>query len=191
MTVKIEVAKRRSQVPTKEIEEAVWKLLEEEKSIVNSILNIPSVKHPELNEFHEVLHSITFNDIPSKLDKLMLEFFYYEFSEQGPEMEAIDSHEDEQVAASTHWILPNKEDGFHGLWESLIYDDNLKQNLLDFAETMLLFSRMNIDQNIVSCNRLILLHGPPGTGQSSLFSSRNANSDKLNRLISFRKNFPS
>lgn len=165
MKVKIEVAKRRNKVPNEKIEEIVWKLLVEEKFFINSIVNIPSVKHPELNEFDEVLHSITFNEIPTKVEKSMLEFIYYEFSDQGPEMEAIQSHDDEQVASSVHWILPNKEDGFHGLWESLVYDDNLKENLLDFAETMLLFSRMNIDQNIVSCNRLILLHGPPGTGE--------------------------
>lgn len=65
-------------------------------------------------------------------------------------------------------MLPIEADGFFGLWESLVYDDNLKENLLNFAETMLLFSNMKIDQNIVSCNRLILLHGLPGTGKTSL-----------------------
>lgn len=33
---------------------------------------------------------------------------------------------------------------------------------------MMQFSRLGVDQNIVSCNRLILLHGPPGTGKTSL-----------------------
>lgn len=32
----------------------------------------------------------------------------------------------------------------------------------------MLFSRKNVDTNIVSCNRLVLLHGPPGTGKTSL-----------------------
>lgn len=31
-----------------------------------------------------------------------------------------------------------------------------------------MFSQKNIDCNIISCNRLILLHGPPGTGKTSL-----------------------
>lgn len=165
MSVKIEIAKSRSKVPTEEIEETVWKLLEQERFASNAIVKIPSVKYPELNEFHQ-LHSITFNEIPTKVDKSMLEFFYYEYYEVEPEVETIESHEDEQVAASVHWMLP-KQDGFSGLWESLVYEDNLKENLLDFAETMLLFSKMDIDQNIVSCNRLILLHGPPGTGKLS------------------------
>lgn len=99
----------------------------------------------------------------------MLKFIYFEFSDKGPETEAIiESHESEQVAASIHWILPNKDDGFFGLWESLVYDENLKENLLGFAETMLHFSKRKIDQNIISCNRLILLHGPAGTGKTSL-----------------------
>lgn len=33
---------------------------------------------------------------------------------------------------------------------------------------MMLFSKLGVDQNIVACNRLILLHGPPGTGKTSL-----------------------
>ena len=83
-------------------------------------------------------------------------------------MESLETHESEHVAASIHWMLPNKADGFLGLWESLIFDKNVKEDLLNFASTMLLFSKKEIDQNIISCNRLILLHGVPGTGKTSL-----------------------
>ena len=34
--------------------------------------------------------------------------------------------------------------------------------------TSVLFSDMQIDTNVISCNRLVLLHGPPGTGKTSL-----------------------
>lgn len=33
---------------------------------------------------------------------------------------------------------------------------------------MMEFSKKGINSNIISCNRVILLHGPPGTGKTSL-----------------------
>lgn len=33
----------------------------------------------------------------------------------------------ESVTTSNHWMLPNAE--FHGLWESLIYDEGIKENV--------------------------------------------------------------
>ncbi|CRL00089.1 CLUMA_CG013371, isoform A [Clunio marinus] len=101
-------------------------------------------------------------------EKPVLNCIYFEYHDQGAETESIEGNDDEQVAASTHWMLPNIDETFIDLWESLIYDGNLKEELLDFAQTILLFSQKNINQNIVSCNRLILLHGPPGTGKTSL-----------------------
>lgn len=96
-----------------------------------------------------------------------IKFYYYEFSSMEPESETIESHDNEQVQASIHWILPNQKE-LHGLWETLVYDDELKEKLFEFTKTILLFSNLGIDSNIVSCNRLILLHGPPGTGKTSL-----------------------
>lgn len=31
----------------------------------------------------------------------------------------------------------------------------------------MLFSQRDINENLISCNRLVLLHGPPGTGKTS------------------------
>jgi SpoVK/Ycf46/Vps4 family AAA+-type ATPase len=33
---------------------------------------------------------------------------------------------------------------------------------------MMEFSDRGVDTNVVNCNRVILLHGPPGTGKTSL-----------------------
>lgn len=40
--------------------------------------------------------------------------------------------------------------------------------LLNFVETALLFSDRGVDVNIIRWNRVVLLHGPPGTGKTSL-----------------------
>jgi len=50
----------------------------------------------------------------------------------------------------------------------LIYDIEIKQRLLNYASSALLFAERGVNANIVSFNRVVLLHGPPGTGKTSL-----------------------
>ncbi|CAN7991069.1 unnamed protein product, partial [Ixodes hexagonus] len=73
--------------------------------------------------------------------------------------------EDGMVAAN-HWVLPSTE--FEGLWESLVFDSKVKDELLSYSSMALLYSDRNVDHNIVSWNKVVLLHGPPGTGKTSL-----------------------
>ncbi|KAK0529386.1 hypothetical protein OC835_004356 [Tilletia horrida] len=77
-----------------------------------------------------------------------------------------DGMEEEQVMAATVAELPNR--ALDGVWNSLIYADDVKVRLLNYIYTTLLFSDANVDFNIVSWNRVVLLHGPPGTGKTSL-----------------------
>lgn len=70
------------------------------------------------------------------------------------------------VSACNQIELPAIE--YANLWDNLIYDYDIKQRLLNYAETSLLFSQKGIDNKIISINRVILLHGPPGTGKTSL-----------------------
>ena len=46
-----------------------------------------------------------------------------------------------------------------GMWENLIFDSSIKLELLNYASTTLLFSDANIDSNIITWNRVVLLHG--------------------------------
>jgi SpoVK/Ycf46/Vps4 family AAA+-type ATPase len=51
---------------------------------------------------------------------------------------------------------------------SLLYEVGLKQRLLRYAASALLFTEKGVDPCLVSWNRIVLLHGPPGTGKTSL-----------------------
>ncbi|KAK7061536.1 pachytene checkpoint protein 2 [Favolaschia claudopus] len=74
--------------------------------------------------------------------------------------------DDDETMAATVCELPNR--GMEGLWNSLIYADDIKMKLLDYIHATLVFSDANVDFNLVSWNRVVLLHGPPGTGKTSL-----------------------
>ncbi|CAB1333864.1 unnamed protein product [Coregonus sp. 'balchen'] len=43
-----------------------------------------------------------------------------------------------------------------------------ERKLLDYVSTTIYFSDKNVDSNLISWNRVVLLHGPPGTGKTSL-----------------------
>eukprot|EP00158_Paraphelidium_tribonemae_P007880 Partr_v1_DN28386_c2_g1_i1_m79760 putative thyroid hormone receptor interactor 13 len=74
--------------------------------------------------------------------------------------------EDEDVAAYSEWLLPSLE--LDNLWQSLVFDDGIEMKLLRYVETAILFSFHDINADLISWNRMVLLHGPPGTGKTSL-----------------------
>lgn len=49
----------------------------------------------------------------------------YQLHEDGPAQEELD---DEDLAAANHWLLPSSD--FKGLWESLIFDSSIKQQVV-------------------------------------------------------------
>lgn len=57
---------------------------------------------------------------------------------------------------------------FAGSWDALYYDTEIKQRLLRFASSALLFAEAGVNTHLISWNRVVLLHGPPGTGKTSL-----------------------
>ncbi|KAM9783250.1 pachytene checkpoint protein 2 homolog [Neosynchiropus ocellatus] len=88
----------------------------------------------------------------------------FALNEDGPSTLSLE--EDENLSAANHWLLPAAE--FHDIWETLVYDDGIKTQLLDYVTTTIHFSDKHVDSNIISWNRVVLLHGPPGTGKTSL-----------------------
>ncbi|XP_015113222.1 pachytene checkpoint protein 2 homolog [Diachasma alloeum] len=94
-----------------------------------------------------------------------LRYFIYRLALEEAATETMQT-DSEELPVASHWILPAKE--FNGLWENLCYTSNIKENLLNFIETTMLFSERNINPNIITWNKVVLLHGPPGTGKTSL-----------------------
>ena len=83
----------------------------------------------------------------------------------GGQLEDIEEEEN-SVHAAKNWILPSAD--FEGLWESLIFDVGVKESLLSYVEVTMLLSERGVDPNLVTWNRVVLFHGPPGTGKTSL-----------------------
>jgi len=75
-------------------------------------------------------------------------------------------NQEEESVAWTQMLLPSL--ALDGHWESLLFETAVKSKLLSYARSALAFSTAGVDTNLISCHRLLLLHGPPGTGKTSL-----------------------
>lgn len=78
--------------------------------------------------------------------------------DQPPEKDYLDG--EENLPAAVQWELPNSS--LNGLWDSIIIDPLLKQQLLGYCDTSLLFGEANINPTLITWNRMALLYGPPG-----------------------------
>lgn len=72
----------------------------------------------------------------------------------------------EVMSACRMMRLPSES--LEGLWEGLVFEKGIKEGLLGFMATLLLFGEKGVKGVYVGFNRLVLLHGPPGSGKTSL-----------------------
>ncbi|CAG5020154.1 unnamed protein product [Parnassius apollo] len=122
-------------------------------------------------QLFEHVQSITICDVEHDSEVVTSEtellYHVYTLDSFGAETDTMsDNSSGEELSVADVWALPAEE--FHGLWENLIYDSKLKEDTLRFVETAFDFADRGVDPNIVSWNRVVLLHGPPGTGKTSL-----------------------
>lgn len=115
-------------------------------------------------------YGIALEDIVS-LDLCAMAIHMYSISGEsattGETEDANEGYDDSmQSSMATHWDLPCAS--LEGLWNTLVFDDELHLRLLDYVYTALLFSDKGVDPNIIGVNRVVLLYGPPGTGKTTL-----------------------
>ena len=68
--------------------------------------------------------------------------------------------EDTELNLASQQSLPAS--CLEGLWENLVFEPKVKKSLLGFMKTCLIFGDRGVDPKIISVNKLILIHGPPG-----------------------------
>jgi SpoVK/Ycf46/Vps4 family AAA+-type ATPase len=107
--------------------------------------------------------------IPPKAHDFRVHVFYLSEEEVSTEEIEPDGGDDEWTAGCDSLTLPHVS--LDGLWETLILEPRLKQRLLDYAQSALLFSDRAVSSHLVHWNRILLLHGVPGTGKTSLCRS--------------------
>ncbi|CAH4032459.1 unnamed protein product [Pieris brassicae] len=166
----VEVVKRNQSVATVEhIIEIVHSYLSNFTSLKPGLtLSETDLEGQELKSH---VFSVTFCNIGHDTEVTMTDceiiYHVYTLNTFGSQTDTMtDESSGEDIHAADVWALPTQE--FHGLWESLIYDSKLKEETLRFVETAFEFSDRCVNPNIIGCNRVVLLHGPPGTGKTSL-----------------------
>eukprot|EP00093_Oithona_nana_P013860 13860.XXX_250865_249324_1 [CDS] Oithona nana genome sequencing. len=160
----------------------VVEVAQNSKSIVNKdqlkeyILQL--IRHNvDLQKLPKLLKGKDLADVSQHVDKIRISSIgrfsssspiHVHFYKLNPFVHGIDSQieiSEEVNAAHTH-LLPSTE--LEELWESLLYDSNIKEESLRYVETAMIASECNIDPKLIGLNRLMLFYGPPGTGKTSL-----------------------
>lgn len=76
------------------------------------------------------------------LSNVKINWLVYKLHHSGPFLDNLDCDGNDQVL-STSWILPSND--FHGLWENLIYDFNIKKKVCLYSfSSLAIFTYLKI-----------------------------------------------
>jgi hypothetical protein len=111
------------------------------------------------------------------LADVQLELYLFTFREDKagklalPDDMSTESQSDQDHISLSITQLPSRH--YDGLWETLLYEDDISSRLVYFASRVIRLTnlgppKIQIDPNIININRLVVLHGLSGTGKSSL-----------------------
>ena len=118
--------------------------------------------HPELSKH---LESMEICDIGPGISvsywKVNLRIHLFHLVEVEAQKDFLESTD--TLPACEQWMLPCYALS-SDLWNSIIVKTHIKQQLVGYAASSSIFSDCQVDKNIITWNRMILLHGPPGTG---------------------------
>ncbi|CAG9773676.1 unnamed protein product [Ceutorhynchus assimilis] len=139
----------------------------------NSIIsNFDNWSQEDKPKYGHLFQHIVIGDVPDPvtiildLKKCNVNWFIYSLDADEASLHVENDSDGCEVNMASHISLPSKS--LFQLWESLFYEKNIKGNLLKYARTMMKFSDKKVNSTLVNCNKVILLHGPPGTGKTSL-----------------------
>eukprot|EP00605_Chrysophyceae_sp_TOSAG23-4_P002239 GSChrysophyteH1.ASY1.ANO1.2483.1 assembled CDS len=119
-------------------------------------------------DLQQHLYSVCVVDLPSTCSvsfwQADLRIHVFRLCDTEPDKDFLDGEDD--LPAFEQWELPNTR--LTGLWDSVVTEDGIKERMLGYAETSVAFSEARVNSTIISWNRMMMLHGPPGTGKTTL-----------------------
>ncbi|KAG5520067.1 hypothetical protein PMAC_001143 [Pneumocystis sp. 'macacae'] len=87
------------------------------------------------------------------LDEVDLDIHIYQLNNDLPTLSSFDYEDQEDGPMAIVTELPSLS--LEGLWDNLVFENNIKNNLLHFIHTVMLFSDKDVNFNIVTWNRAL------------------------------------
>ena len=118
---------------------------------------IPIIKEVSGASLSEMIESIRVTDLSQPVSFWQADVIIHlvTYNDNEPEKDFLEGIEGEESSTSAYeqWELPNRS--LSGLWESIIVEESIKKNLIGYCNTSMLFSKFNVDPNIITWNRMV------------------------------------